>query len=72
MNKTPSNFATPDGRVAYAINDLADALGIGRTKIYSEIASGRLRAKKVGSRTLVPADAVQAYLVQLPDYQSAA
>lgn len=72
MNNTSSNLATSDGRVAYAVNDLAEALGIGRTKIYSEIAAGRLRAKKLGSRTLIPAAAVRAYLAQLPDYQAAA
>jgi excisionase family DNA binding protein len=71
MDKAADNSSIADGRVAYAVNDLADALGIGRTKLYSEIASGRLQAKKLGSRTLIPADAVRAYLAQLPDVKAA-
>ena len=49
MDKTSDNPAYADSRVAYAVNDLADALGIGRTKLYSEIASGRLQAKKLAA-----------------------
>ena len=60
MDKTSDNPAYADSRVAYAVNDLADALGIGRTKLYSEIASGRLQAKKLAAATPIPADAVRA------------
>jgi len=54
-------------RLAYPINDFAAAVGIGRTKIYSEIRSGRLKAKRIGSRTIITADAARDYLAQLPD-----
>jgi excisionase family DNA binding protein len=74
MDDNTSN-ATPvlDGdRLAYPINDLAEALGVGRTKLYAEIAAGRIRAKKCGSRTLVPIASARAYLDQLPDMKTAA
>ena len=58
-------------RLAYPIDDLADAIGIGRTKIYAEINAGRLRAKKLGSRTLVTTAAALAYLDTLPDVRAA-
>jgi hypothetical protein len=60
-----------DVRLAYPINDLADAIGIGRTKLYAEISAGRLRAKKLGSRTLVTTKAALAYLDTLPDVRAA-
>jgi excisionase family DNA binding protein len=42
----------------------AAALSIGRTAVYSEIQSGRLRSLKVGRRRLVPASALAAYIGQ--------
>jgi excisionase family DNA binding protein len=57
------------GRLAYTIDELSDASGVGRTKIYEEIRSGRLRAKKLGSRTLITAEAANDWVKQLPDYE---
>jgi excisionase family DNA binding protein len=45
-----------------SIPDAADALGIGRSSLYEEIASGRLRTLKVGRRRLVPSGAVRDYI----------
>jgi excisionase family DNA binding protein len=43
-----------------------DWLGISRSKVYEEIAAGRLRAVKCGSKTLVPYASGQAWLDGLP------
>ena len=43
-----------------------DWLGISRSKAYEEIAAGRLRAVKCGSKTLVPYSSGQAWLDGLP------
>ena len=43
---------------------------IGRTKAYQEIAAGRLRAVKVGRRTLITHDAAEAWLAALPELNS--
>jgi excisionase family DNA binding protein len=56
-------------RRAWSISALSRATGIGRTRLYEEIRCKRLRAKKLGSRTLIPTEAADAWLAQLPDYQ---
>jgi len=77
---TPSSKAVPDnlpnqiGEVgssaatsrAFAISDFCRSYGIGRTTAYAEIAAGRLRAVKAGSRTLITCDAAEAWLAALP------
>ena len=40
--------------------------GIGRTKIYQAIATGSLKARKCGKRTLVLRDDLRDFLVSLP------
>jgi hypothetical protein len=39
--------------LAYTIDELRDASCVCRSKIYSEIKSGHLKARKLGKRTLV-------------------
>ncbi len=63
--------ATEADRLAYSINDFAEKSGIGRTTAYAEISVGRLRAKKLGSRTLIPADVARAFIASLPDVKAA-
>lgn len=41
--------------LAYRVNDAASALGISRRTVYRLIDSGKLRATKAGSITLIPA-----------------
>jgi excisionase family DNA binding protein len=52
----------PEGRVAYSVEEVRRALGIGRNTIYDMIAMGRIRSVKAGRRTLIPATALEAYL----------
>lgn len=49
-------------RLAYGIKQAVDATGLGRSKIYQEISEGRLPTFKVGSRTLIAADDLAAWL----------
>ena len=49
-----------------SIRDFGRSYGIGHTKIYEEINAGRLRALKVGKRTLISADAAEDWLNALP------
>ena len=53
-------------RLAYSITDAASASGIGRTKLYEFIRDGRLEARKMGRRTLIPAASLHALLASLP------
>ncbi|MGC8635251.1 MAG: excisionase family DNA-binding protein [Candidatus Limnocylindrales bacterium] len=50
-----------------SVDEAADALGIGRSRLYEEIGTGRLRSLKVGRRRLVPASAITAYIEALVD-----
>lgn len=45
-----------------SIDEAADALGVGRTRLYAELQSGRLRSVKAGRRRLVPASAVGEFI----------
>ena len=40
--------------------------GMGRTRVYEELAKGNLRAVKLGSRTLIDVEAGLAWLRSLP------
>jgi excisionase family DNA binding protein len=50
---------------ALSIQQFCGRYSIGRTKAYEEIAAGRLRAVKVGRRTLIPEDSAEAWLAAL-------
>lgn len=54
---------SPDRLLSVA--EVASALGIGRSALYSEIAAGRLRTIRVGRRRLVPASAIAEYITAL-------
>ena len=49
-------------QLAFGIRQACEATGLGRSFIYSEIAEGRLPIFKVGSRTLITADDLTAWL----------
>ena len=61
-----SDVEKPRPRLAMSINEAAVEAGIGRDGIYTAIREGRLQAVKLGRRTLVTAEALQAYLNGLP------
>ena len=52
---------------AHTIPQFCKRNNIGRTTTYGEIRSGRLKAKKVGSRTIITSEAEDEWLDSLPD-----
>ena len=54
-----------DERLAYSIPNFCKAADVGRSTVYAEIKSGRLKSVKVGSRTLIPVKEAQAWLKRL-------
>jgi excisionase family DNA binding protein len=40
-------------RPAYTVDDFCAEFGIGKSKLYEEIRAGRLKAYKVGNRTMI-------------------
>lgn len=55
-------------KLSLSIREAMEATGLGRTRIYAEIASGRLRAVKSGRRTLILVSGVEKWLNALPRY----
>ena len=49
---------------AYSVPQVLDRVAIGRTKLYEEIRTGRLATVKIGTRTLVTAQALREWLRQ--------
>lgn len=50
-------------KIAYSIKEACKASSLGRTTIYSHIASGRLLARRIGGRTVIPAESLHALIV---------
>lgn len=48
--------------VTTSVDDAAKALGIGRTKLYELVAEGRLKALKIGRRTLILVASIHALI----------
>ena len=63
MNTNPTEFA----REGLSIYEACNIARIGRTKIYEAISSGKLKARKLGKRTLVLRADLQEFLASLPD-----
>ncbi len=49
-------------KIAYSINEACKASSLGRTTIYSHIAAGRLLARRIGGRTVIPAESLHALI----------
>ena len=58
-------------RLAYRVEEFVAVSGIGRTTLYAEIKAGRLKARKIGKRTLITAEAARAFLDSLPEREAA-
>jgi excisionase family DNA binding protein len=66
--------ATAEGNqvLAMRVPEACASLSISKSKLYLEVAAGRLRAVKCGSRTLIPVEAADAWLRSLPRLPEAA
>jgi excisionase family DNA binding protein len=53
-------------RIVYTIAEACARAGIRRTSLYKAIGTGKLRAIKSGGRTLVLADDLRRWLVEMP------
>ena len=59
-------------RIAYGMDEAAETAGIGLTKLREEIAAKRLRARKLGSRTIITRDDLVDWAARLPDIHDVA
>ena len=53
-------------QIAYSIEEAQKLCGIRRTRLYKEIRSGRLKAFKCGTRTLISAQSIKHWIDSLP------
>lgn len=49
-------------KIAYSIGEACRATSLGRTTIYAHIAANRLKAVRIGGRTVIPADSLHALI----------
>lgn len=66
MAYDPSQTTPAAARIAYSVSEFSRTFSVGRSTIFAEIATGRLRARKVGSRTVIPHEDAIAWLRSLP------
>ena len=59
-------------KLAYTVEEFVQATGIGRTRVYTAIKAGQLRARKYGKRTVILDQDGRAFLGALPDLRGAA
>ena len=62
---------TEKDRLAYTVPQLAEATGVGRTTLYEEIRSGRLRPVKVRRRTIITVEEARRWLARLSQDETA-
>jgi excisionase family DNA binding protein len=48
--------------LAYSVNEACRVSSLGRTRLYQLIAEGRLEARKIGKRTIIPAASLRALI----------
>ncbi len=58
----PPVVALPSEKLAYGIKEAASALGVSKTTIWRAMKEGKLSSVKVGNRTLIKTEALQAWL----------
>ena len=64
--RSPGKGVASIPKLAFSIEEAMAATSIGRTKLYEDINSGLLRARKHGRKTLILAEDLAAYLAALP------
>lgn len=52
----------PIRKIGYSIKEACEASSLGRTTIYGHISAKRLRAVRIGGRTIIPAASLHALL----------
>lgn len=62
----PKTGKTNQTRDLYSIKDVAHRLSITTKKVYMLVAEGKLRTVYIGSRRLIPADVLAAFIADLP------
>ena len=65
LQPEPKREPSPIPALSLSVEDAAKALGLGRTFVFQLIKEGRLKAVKIGRRTLIPVTECEAFLSRL-------
>jgi excisionase family DNA binding protein len=57
---------TQANRLAFSLADAASAIGVGKSTLHELIATGKLPVRKLGRRSLVLREDLEAYVQSLP------
>ena len=55
-------------KLSLNISEAADMACIGKTNLYAKIATGELKAKKIGRRTIILVEDMKNFLANLEDF----
>lgn len=55
-------MANHDDKLAYSIKEACKATSLSRTTIYAHIAAGRLSVVRIGGRTIIPVESLNALI----------
>ncbi len=55
-------------QLSHSIDEVCALTGIGRTKVYQLVGNGKLKARKLGKRTIILKDDLEAFLASLESY----
>lgn len=61
-----SGYVQKMAPMGLTVQDVAKTTGIGRTKVFELIRDGKLPARKIGTRTIILAEDLKAFLDKLP------
>lgn len=61
-----SSFAFTSHRMSYSPSDAAKVIGVSRSTLFNLLARGDLKARKLGTRTLITSAELERYLSELP------
>jgi len=70
MNTSPTQDATLPARITYSPAEACKSLGISRTTLYAFLSKGRIEALKSGTRTLITAESLRAFVGSLPAFRA--
>jgi hypothetical protein len=71
MLKPESELQRRAWQRAMSVRVFCESVGIGRTRFYQEVKSGRLKVRKIGRRTIVTVGDAEEWLDNLPVLQEA-
>lgn len=63
-------MSTEQQPIAYSVNDAAKAIGISRAGLYTLLGEHKIAGRKIGARTVIPADELRRFVNSQPMYQA--